>query len=440
MSGRFSLTFVLVFCLGAAAAMWLWLGQRNPAPVELKLATGPTEGAFHSLGLGIAQIVHQTHPEITISLTQDSQGSIDNMDRLGRGEVDLAIVQNDTAPAPDVQTLLPLHRAVCHFLVPKSSDIQSVYDLRGKRVGVGQQNSGNQQIVRALLDHFGLRESQNDYIPVYEGIAQCSVKLDVGTLDAALIMTAVTNQSVVDLVGRGNVRYVSLASSGEGNEVDGFAVMNPYVERFIIPRHVYPVHDDRHGLPESPCETFALRSTLICRGDLPDAVARTIVESIVTQRAVIMRQHHEARDISEQFDSDDVQFPIHYGAMAYFQRLRPSFLERYSEPMAFLLSLILAFCGLVAGLNKWLSVRKKNRVDRYYVRLDGLLTELNSGETHRLDAIENELIAMRHEAVRELVDEKLMADDSFQIFQSLLTDCQKQLALRRVTSQHPHAN
>lgn len=38
---------------------------------------------------------------------------------------------------------------------------------------------------------------------------------------------------------------------------------------------------------------------------------------------------------------------------------------------------------------------------------------------------------MRHDAVRELVNERLLADDSFQIFQSLLTDCHHQLDLQR---------
>ncbi len=38
---------------------------------------------------------------------------------------------------------------------------------------------------------------------------------------------------------------------------------------------------------------------------------------------------------------------------------------------------------------------------------------------------------MRHEAVRELVSERLMADESFQIFQSLLGNCHQQIAIQR---------
>ncbi len=427
--------FFIVVGAASIAGLLFFLQAQKPAPVELVLATGPIGGAFHSMGEGIAEYVKRSNPNITIHLTTDSVGSTENMSRLKDGSVDLAIVQNDTQPdGVDAHTLIPLHRAVCHFLVPQDSDIQDIYDLRGKTVGVGNENSGNYHLVHELLSHFGVLEEEHEFVPLYETVPACGSKLEEGDVDAALVVTAITSQSLTNLVKRGNVRYVSLANrSGEGNEVDGFAVTYPYVERFTIPMYVYPVHDDRHGRPQEPCESFAIRSTLICRSDLPDDVAHTIVESIVTNQAALMRDHREARDISEHFDASEIQFPIHHGAMAYYQRQRPGMLERYAEPMAFLLSLFLALCGFAAGVSKWLTVRKKNRIDEYYKRLDVLLTELNSPNVKkdRLDTIEAELMEMRHKAVSELVNEKLLADDSFQIFQSLLTDCLHKLELDR---------
>jgi len=417
----------IAFCALAIASVVWWVKNRDPQTVELILATGPRGGAFHSMGKGISDYVRRSDQNIRIRLTTDSVGSTQNMQRLKDGDVDLAIVQNDTQPdGVDAHTLIPLHRAVCHFLVPLESDIRNIYDLRGKSVGVGNENSGNYHLVHELLGHFGVLEEEHEFVPLYETIPACGSKLESGEADAALVVTAITSEALTKLITRGKVRYVSLATRpGEGNEVDGFAVTYPYVERFTIPKYVYPVHDDGHGRPAEPCESFAIRSTLVCRGDLPDEVAHTIVEAIITNHAALMRDHREARDITENFDAADVQFPIHHGAMAYYQRQRPSMLERYAEPMAFLLSLFLALCGFGAGINKWLTVRKKNRIDEYYKRLDVLLTELNSPDLvkARLDCIEAELTAMRHNAVSELVNERLLADDSFQIFQSLLTDC-----------------
>lgn len=417
--------------------IWAW-SWNSVEDVTLRFATGPNDGTFYALGEEIRDLVHAADSTARIQLLNEkTDGSIDNVQRLSSGRADLAIVQNDTEPVGDIQTLIPLHRGVCHFLVPEDSEIESVYDLVGKRVAVGLPSSGNAHIVESMLNHFGVRFER--FTPVREGIAGFREDLESGQIDAAIFITAITSPSLTKLIQGGRVRYVSLASLEDSNEVDGFAVTYPYIEKFVIPRYVYPVSDSRHGKPEAPCVSFALRSSLVCRGDLPDQVARTIVEAIVTNRAKLVRNNHDARDITEHFDPSDIQFPIHYGANAYYERQRPGFLERYAEPMAFMLSLFLAICGMAAAFNKYLTLRKKNRIDRYYERLDAMLDEINAPDAsaERLESIEDELIAMRHDAVRELVNERLLADESFQIFQSLLTNCHQQISMQRSRDELP---
>lgn len=433
MNVRQMLTLVAWMAAVTVAVVLVWYGEEYNQNLHLRLATGPEYGAYRSIGEGIAAVV--TDPNIEIEALV-SDGSVENMMLLAEGEVELAIVQNDTQPTGNICTLIPLHRGVCHFLVPQDSDIQKIQNLRGRRVAVGSRQSGNWHVVRHLLDHFGVTEDRFDVR--YLGIAACEKAFDNDEIDAALIITAITSQSLKDLVETGKLRYVALGTHAPANEVDGFSVTYPYVERFTIPRYVYPI-DNGEGIPRVATESFALRSTLVCREDLPDSVARRIVSDVVTNRAKIMRDHYEAHDISEFFTPSEVQYPLHHGATAYYQRQRPGFLERYSEPMAFGLSLILALCGMVAGFNQWLTLKKKNRIDRYYVRLDALLDELNehNANSKRLDAIEQELISMRHDALRELVNERLLADDSFQIFQSLLTDCHQQLTLLRASPAKP---
>ena len=424
---------LLLLCLAivstAVVAFW-WKGWGLGEPVRLRLATGPSEGAYASLGQGIADAVHGTAPNVTVDV-QTTAGSIENISLLSSGEADLAIVQNDTDPQGDVRTLIPLHRGVCHFLVHKDEEnIRDIYDLIGKRVAVGKPNSGNQHIVLEMLQHFGVTPSNFDMR--MEGIKECGEKLERKELDAALIITAITSPSLTALIKRGTVKYVSLGEAGDANKVDGFAVTYPYIERFTIPRFVYPIHEPPHGIPATAIESFALRSTLVCRADLSDTVAHTIVESIISNRAQIVRDHHEAHDITEHFDPAELQFPMHHGATAFYQRQRPGFLERYSESMGFLLSLFLAICGMAAAFNKWLMVGKKNRIDRYYSRLSRLLDEVTteSISSDRLHEIETELIDMRRDALQKLVNEDLLVDESFRIFQSLLADCQRQVAIR----------
>ena len=146
----------LALCLLGVALLTIflwWSGAGATQQHQLRLVTGPENGSFLSLGQGIAEIV--TDPSITINAVS-SDGSTQNMAMLEASEADLAIVHNDTEPLGDVCTLIPLHRGVCHFLVPASSQITDIHDLRmqgstKRRVAVGSKQSGNWHVVHQLL-------------------------------------------------------------------------------------------------------------------------------------------------------------------------------------------------------------------------------------------------------------------------------------------------
>ena len=427
---------ILIFVLSAVAvvafAVQGYQYWNRPRAIRLVLTTGQPGGTYFPLGQLIATSVEGDYPRLTIDVVQ-SQGSGENMERLADKSADLAIIQNDTIPQTDVRTLIPLHRGVLHFLVHESAGITSLADLRGKQVAIGPLESGTLMVTTELLRHFGIEE--DEFVPVYEGVATAGEKLRRQEIDALLFMAAVDASAARELITDGGVRYVSLSENYQsaGSSVDGFALAFPYVEKFIIPQNLHPMIDDSPSRPLSPCATFSLRSSLVAREDLPTQVAHDIVQAILENRAVMTRENQSASEISEQFGHRDVHYPLHAGADAYFHRSDPTFLERYAEPMAFGLSLLAALYAMFAGARNWLMRSKKNRVDVYYSRLDELLSEMSEADPNheRLDDIEHEVMDMRRAAVRELVDEQLQADDSFLIFQSLLDDCHRQIEIRR---------
>ena len=64
------------------------------SPQTLTLATGPTLGVYYPIGVGIGEVIEQHLPNIDVQVLA-TEGSLDNMRRLDRGEVDLAFGQND---------------------------------------------------------------------------------------------------------------------------------------------------------------------------------------------------------------------------------------------------------------------------------------------------------------------------------------------------------
>ncbi len=117
------------------------------------LATGPADGTYFQIGQDIKNLAAKDGVELQVTPTQ---GSIENIQLLGSGKVDLAIVQLDALRfASDVlkehkglelfdrvKVVLNLYPEEIHVLASKK-DIQSFYHLEGKRVSIGTEGGGS---------------------------------------------------------------------------------------------------------------------------------------------------------------------------------------------------------------------------------------------------------------------------------------------------------
>jgi len=78
--------------------------------------------------------------------------------------------------------------------------------------------------------------------------------------------------------------------------------------------------------------------------------------------------------------------------------------------------LVTGFLGFV----RWHRRRKKNRVDTFYQRVLDIREQVRSNAGYSAEDLAQKLNAIEKEAFQLLIDEKLSADESFQIFITLL--------------------
>jgi TRAP transporter TAXI family solute receptor len=117
------------------------------------MATGPTDGTYFQIGQDIKNLAVKDGVELEVTPTK---GSMENIQLLASGKVDLAIVQLDALRfASDVlkehrgvelfdkvKVVLNLYPEEIHVLSNKK-DIQTFYHLEGKRVSVGTEGGGS---------------------------------------------------------------------------------------------------------------------------------------------------------------------------------------------------------------------------------------------------------------------------------------------------------
>ena len=136
----------------------------------LTIGSGSTTGVYFPVATGMAKMINDAGSGVRAN-ARSTGGSVFNMNALATGELDMAIVQNDIAfysykgsgiqafegkANTKVRTLAVLYPEVLHVIARKDAKINSVADLKGKRVVIGDLGSGTEQTARQVLEAYNL--------------------------------------------------------------------------------------------------------------------------------------------------------------------------------------------------------------------------------------------------------------------------------------------
>lgn len=143
---------------------------------DLVFATGGTAGVYYPFGGELATIYENEIDDISVNYVE-SGGSAENVGQIYQEEWQLGFADNGTANLA-VQGELPgledetldnigwignLYPEALHIVVRDDSDYESVADLEGATIAVGDAGSGTRITSDAVLASYGLEES--DYEP-----------------------------------------------------------------------------------------------------------------------------------------------------------------------------------------------------------------------------------------------------------------------------------
>jgi TRAP transporter TAXI family solute receptor len=387
---------------------------------KIVIATGPETGTYHSLGTALARVLEGAGV-VQSANVRATGGSVANMDLIGsvEGGVDLAFVQSDTPPTTRARLVAPLYGEVLHILVSKvlAGEIQTLDDLDGRRVALGPEGSGTRQLSKRVLAHFGVEVGED--LSLLPG--ETTAGLIDGSVHAAFVLNAIPARMVAELAEKDAVRFLSLGDAQEyGNEADALALVFPSIRGTTIPRSTYV------RLPERPVRTIEVSAMLIARRDLDPNLVRLIATTLFENRSGVGGLEGTdlviARRIREDYRPGAMAIPFHQGAVAYYHREEPPFFVEYAEAMSLGLTLLVGLYSGYIALREWMRRRMKNRIDAYLLEVERQTEDLGSLSLDELVVHRDALDEVRHRAFSDLVTERLLADESFTIFQNHLRD------------------
>lgn len=298
------------------AAVALTCAGTGVAAEELRIGTASLGGAFYPMGQSISNVVNKHAGDGISMVPVVTGGSVQNPNLIASGEVEIAITNNNlavlatkgagpySAAGPiDIGAVAALHPSVLHMMVLADSDIQTIEDLRGKRVAVGPAGGGTLGFVNFLFPLHDM--SIEDITPSFVSYADGFSQLTDGTVDATLALSGYPAGAVMQATAGADLRFISFSDG----ILDSALEANANFVAVEVPADVYST--------EEAGTVIGVNNLLVAPNDLDadtvEAVTRALFENLEELKA----ENANARQI-DPVASLSLAIPLHPGAQAYF--------------------------------------------------------------------------------------------------------------------------
>jgi len=369
MLGRQTLALTVFLCVFIATGVFAYLNHAANRSVELKVGADQLNSEPYEMATAIAHVVGRNYPSIKMSV-RATGGSSENMALLASGKLDLALVQADVISRDNVSLLAVLYSDIVQLIVREESRIKTLKDLEGSKIALPPVTSGQYKAFWFLANHYGLAPERIVAIPMNTRAADDA--LVEGKVDAAFRVRGPRNSSIRVLVNRTTLRFIPI------DQGDALQLRRPAFRPAHLPKGSY------RGDPPVPPEDLASVSVdrmLVARDDLPDEVIRSITRVLFENRRELALRTPLAALIRQPDIQQGTMLPVHEGALGYFEREKPSFLEEKAELLAFVLSAIVLLSSLMIAGYRRINENKQGRIEDYA----GQLLELEKAAKEATD-------------------------------------------------------
>ncbi len=287
-------------------------------PVDIVLATGGTSGTYYAVG-GVLQTV--LGPKLSLSkLSVESTGaSVANVNMITDGDAQMAILQSDVIsyahsgtysfegePETSALWVAGIYNETVQILAKPG--INSVADLKGKTVCVGDVGSGTEINAWQVLNAAGLTE--ND-IKAVNGTFQDGVdQLKDGKIDAAFTVAGAPTTAIVDYATTNTINLVSLTE----DELAAIQSEYPFLIRDDLKANTYTGQDK-----DVVC--VAIQATLVASETLSEDVVYEMLKGMFDNQEALTAGHAKFGLLNAESASAGATVTMHPGAEKYYKEI-----------------------------------------------------------------------------------------------------------------------
>jgi len=299
-----------------------------------RIATGGTAGTYFPIGGLIANAISNPPgsrpcdqggscgaPGL-VATALASNGSVANINGIAGGTIESGFSQSDVnywaytgtgvfegqAKVDGLRTIANLYPESIHLVARADSGIDSVADLKGKKVSLDEPGSGTLVDARLILAAYGITEA--DIEPEYLKPNQAADLMRDGNMDAFFFVGGYPAGAIAELATGLSIKLVPIA----GEEVDAAIGQYAFFAKDLVPGGTYQgVADD--------VETIAVGAQWVTGVDQPDDLIYEITKALWNEntRRLLDSGHIKGKLITIENALDGVGVPLHPGAARYYR-------------------------------------------------------------------------------------------------------------------------
>jgi TRAP transporter TAXI family solute receptor len=300
-------------------------------PVVLRIAVGPANSDDLKVVQALSQAFAQAHSQIRLRLIQ-TEGATASAQIIADGKAELAIVRGDLNVPKNVQAVATLRKNVAVLWVPPAvkgkkagAKITKISQLAGRRVGVVGRTPANVDLLKVILQQYGLDPSKVEVVqfPTNETTEAIHSQKADAYLAVGPINSKITAEAIAASTRDGKAPTFLAIDSAEA-----IAQNHPMYEASEIPAGAFGGSPDR---PEDEVKTISFSHHFVARKDLSDTTVAAFTRQLFAIRQTVITEFPLAAKIETPDTDKDAFIPVHPGAAAFVDGEEKTFLDRYSD-------------------------------------------------------------------------------------------------------------
>ena len=283
-------------------------------PATLTIVTASPGGTYFAYGEGLARVL--TRALGLPVLTQPTEGPSENIQLIEAGRAQIGFVTMGAAleawsgsgdwtgnrQLRAMRAMFPMYDTPFHFVVRRESDIRSITDISGKRIGVGPQGGTGATYMPRMLTRLGAEAR------LVQGTwAELAAQLRAGQLEGLAVAAGVPFPAISELEAARAIRYIPLSRE----QVVALRLATPELTTSVIPPGTYPSL-------MNPYETVGLYNFAVGHRDLPTDLVYEVTKAVFENQAELVEAHSAAAATVPANFVHNTLLPFHDGALRYY--------------------------------------------------------------------------------------------------------------------------